>query len=82
MSVVVLPLSLWPGAVKRGTGVWPVSIARGDVVSGVGCGRLTKNQDLDASVRLELATFDFETGIDFVGYSLCFPLPSFTFCPL
>ena len=52
----------------------------GDVVSDMG--GLTKEKDLDAPVGLELATLDFETGVDFVGYPLCFSLPGLTFCPL
>ena len=67
----------WSG--RKGGGVASQQCGRR---CGVRCGRLTKKKDLDASVGLELATFDFETGIDFVGYPLCFSLPSFTFCPL
>jgi len=60
-----------------GKGAGPVSIV---MVSGVA--RLTKEKDLYTFVVFEPATFDFETIVDFVGYPLCFSLPSLSFSSL
>ena len=79
-SLAALTLA-WRGERGRGCGL-SAFIAHCARRCGVGCERLTKKKDLYASVGLELTTFDFETGIDFVGYPLCFSLPSFAFCPL